>query len=76
MDIKILTMGEELVNDFSKLSHSPWESHRPPVGVNIDRHIAMSDLVHDVKAIHGLCLLLTGPLNVKEFVSSNIIRIP
>ena len=29
-------MGGELVNDFSKLSNSPWES---PSGVNIDRCI-------------------------------------
>ena len=31
LDTKFLPMGGELVNDFSKLSNSPWESPPPPL---------------------------------------------
>ena len=52
---KVLPMGGELVNNFSKLSNSPWDLPLPPspaLGVNIDRYI--TPIVEEVSLCHFL----------------------
>ena len=72
-------MGGELVNDFSKLSNSPWESRRPPLGDNIDRCIILKpepvEAFH--LAIHCLIVSYITPALVRgmqEFVKNDYVH--